>query len=126
MIGNAARSETSIQLLAPIAASNTSDATGAWTDVRHVKGDLVITCSVGVVTDGQIVPLIQTASDDQGAGIATLAANDGAWTTVTTSNDPLVQTRTFRKNHSLGYIRFLGTITTGPAVVGVTMLKTAV
>ena len=74
---------------------------------------------VGVITAGTITGKIQTATDDQGTGVTDLAT----FTQVTTSTDnPSIQKKVIATKQNLGYIRYLGTIGTGPATVGCTML----
>ena len=114
-----AGSITVTSLLKPADHADTAAATGAWTAVSGYEGYLVFLMHVGVVTAGNIVAKIQTASDDQGTGITDLAT----YTTVTTSNDnPFIEKKVVAAKQNLGYIRFLGTITTGPATVGCEML----
>ena len=121
MLGNQGQASPLTVLLAPINATNTTEATGAWTDVRFKEGDLDIIVSVGVVTAGSVAIVIQDATDDQGAGAATITPNEGAWTTVTTSNDPMGQKRTINAKTTRGYIRVLGTVTTGPVAISATL-----
>jgi hypothetical protein len=108
--------------LVPADHANTAAATGAWLDVRDAVGDIAVIAVVGAVTGGSVTGTIETASDDQGTGKATLTPNEGAFTVVTTSNDPKTEKRTVDAKNSLGYIRYLGTIATGPAVVGAVIL----
>jgi hypothetical protein len=98
--------------------ANTAAATGAWIDCRDAEGDIAVIASVGVVTGGSVTGTIETASDDQGTGKATLTPNEGsAFTVVTGSNDPIIEKRTVNARANKGYIRYLGTIATGPATV---------
>ena len=103
--------------------ANTAAATGAWVDVRHCVGDIAVISTVGVVTGGTVTGTIETATDDQAAGLATLTPNEGAFTVVSGSNDPLTEKRTVNARHTLGWIRYKGTIATGPAVVGASVIK---
>lgn len=103
--------------------ANTAAATGAWIDCRGCVGDIAVVQQVGAVTSGSITGTIETATDDQGAGLATLTPNEGAFTVVTTSNDPKTEIRTVNARSSKGYIRYLGTIATGPVVVGATVIR---
>lgn len=112
------QSQSVIALLDPVDAANTAAATGAWIAApAEAEGDLEVTIHVGVVTAGQIVPVIQDATDDQGAGAATVTPTEGGWTTITTSNDPAIMKRTIPVKALRAYYRFLGTITTGPVAV---------
>lgn len=122
MISTSGRSETPVQLLAPASCANTAAATSTWIDVSKTKGDLVFTVNIGAVT-GSIAPKIRTATDNSGTGAADLDMNEGAWTTQTTANH--VEQRTAVKNATKGFVQFVGTIVTGPVLVGVTIGKTA-
>lgn len=117
MLGNQGKACTVTQLLAPVSATDTATGTGSWINVKHFAGDLCIICSVGVVTAGTITPTIRTATDDAGAGDSLLTLNEGAFTAVTTANDPKIERRTVDARATLGYIKFVGTIATGPAMV---------
>ena len=121
MLGNQGQASGVTVLLAPVDAANTAAATGSWTDVRFKEGDLDIIVSVGVVTAGSVAIVIQDATDDQGAGAATKTPNEGAWTTVTTANDPMIQKRTINAKATGGYIRVLGTVTTGPVAISASL-----
>ena len=122
MLGKQGMAASIIALLAPVDAANTGAATGSWTDVRAYEGEITVTIHVGVVTAGSVALVIQGATDDQGAGAATITPNEGAWTTVTTSNDPLIQKRTFDAKGTGGYIRIVGTVTTGPVEISSSFL----
>lgn len=103
--------------LAPVDAANTAAATGSWIDVSSVIGDIRAIVDVGVVTAGSIAPTIEDADDISGTNNAAVTPRDGAFTTVTTANDPLRQARHIDSNSIRGFIRFVGTVTTGPAAV---------
>ena len=111
------------QLLAPIDAADTAAATGVWIDVSGCVGDLVLIVNVGVVTAGSIVPSLHTASDVGGTGDTLMVPNgdEGVCTTVTTSNDPMIIKRTYDSRSCLGWVAFVGTVTTGPVCVSATL-----
>lgn len=104
-------------LLNPASCANTAAATGAWIDVRHKAGQLVITQQIGAVT-GTIDGKIQDATDGSGTGVADVAG--ATFTQVGTANN--VQKITIPATATRGWIRYLGTIVTGPALVGVSLL----
>lgn len=111
------QSESVAQLLAAVSAANTAAATSAWTAVpTMLQGDVAVIANVGAVT-GQIVPTVEEADDGSGTNAQTVTPLDGAWTTITASNDPAIQKRCFR--FTKPYYRFVGTITTGPVLIGV-------
>jgi hypothetical protein len=107
--------------LAPQEAADTAAATSDWIDVRAVRGDIRIIVDVGAVTAGSITPTIEHANDDQGDGAEAVVPVDGAFTAVTTSNDPLRQVRHVASNAVGPFIRVVGTIATGPALVAYTI-----
>ena len=106
--------------LPPDDAADTAGATGAWINIADVVGDLRAIVDVGVVTAGSIAPTIEDADDISGTNNAEVIPRDGAFTTVTTANDPMRQDRHLDSNAIRGFIRFLGTVTTGPVQVAVT------
>lgn len=114
------RSVSPVVLLAPIDCADTAAATGSWVDVRTYEGDVAVIQTVGVVTAGTIVGKIQHASDGSGTGAADLTG--AAFSSVGTSTDNSVQKIAFKASETMGYVRYVGTITTGPALVGATLL----
>jgi hypothetical protein len=122
MLGNEGQAATVTALLAPGNKADTAACTGSWIDVRDYEGDLVFAVQVGTVTAGQVAIVIETASDGSGTGAATLTLTEGAFTTVTTSNDPLTQKRTAPAGSVLGWVRIKGTVTTGPVDMGAVVL----
>ena len=107
--------------LAPDDAANTAAATTAWIDVRQVIGDLRFIVDVGVVTAGTITPTIEDADDSSGTNNSGVTPRDGAFTVVTTSNDPRHQVKHIRSDSVRGWVRVVGTIVTGPVQVSVTI-----
>lgn len=120
MLNSEAQGSTSAVLLASVSAANTAAATGAVTDIAAYEGHLVIVQNVGVVTGGSITGKIQTGDDAGGSDMADVTG--ATFTAVTTSNDPLTEKITVECNKLKKYIRYVGTIVTGPAVVGVALV----
>lgn len=112
------RAVSPVVILAPIDCADTAAATSAWIDVRTYEGDIAIIQSTGVVTAGTIAGKIQEATDGSGTGAADITG--ATFTSVGTSTDNDVQKLVIR--NTAGYIRYVGTIGTGPALVGVSML----
>jgi hypothetical protein len=105
--------------IATVSAAATVNATSAWIDVRNVEGEIVVASNIGIIT-GTNTPTIEDATDGAGAGGATFTAlKGGAFTVVTTSNDPLFETRVLDAKATRGWIRYVGTIATGPSLIGV-------
>lgn len=99
--------------------ADTATATGAWTLVpAGAAGHLIIVQAVGTISTGTLIGTIESATDDQGAGGATVATFD----TITTANDaPNVQTAVLPA--TIGpYIRYKGTLSAGTGDIAVTML----
>lgn len=109
-----------VVILSPIDCANTAAATSGWIDVRTYEGDLAFIQQTGVVTAGTIVGKIQDATDGSGTGAADVTGL--AFASAGTSTDNDVQKLAIRASSLRGYIRYVGTITTGPALVGVSML----
>lgn len=120
MLANSGKAATAVSLLAPVDAANTAAATGTGVLVAQYEGDLMVTQNVGVVTAGQIAGKLQECDASDGTGAADITG--ATFTAVTTSNDPLIQKITVDSNSlSKPYIRYIGTVTTGPVEVSVSM-----
>jgi hypothetical protein len=113
MLGNEAQAATVAKLLDPVSAANTAAATSGWVDVRQCEGDVMFTVQVGALT-GSITWTIQTASDSGGTGSTGITPNEGAFAAGAANQ---VQKRTIRSQATLGFVRVVGTIATGPALV---------
>lgn len=112
-------STSAVVLLAPADHANTAAATSAaWVDVRAYEGELAFIQQTGVVTAGTIAGVIQHADDNSGTNAETLVS----FTSVGTSTDLDVQKQSIPARATRGYVRYVGTIATGPAIAGVTML----
>ena len=113
MLNNEAQAATTKLLLSPASAANTAAATSAWVDMRDAAGDILFINQVGALT-GSIVWTIEHATDGSGTGSAAIVPNEGAYATVTANS---VQKRTISANACKGFVRCVGTIVTGPALV---------
>lgn len=113
MLGNEGQAATSKKLLDPASAANTAAATSGWTDVRDAEGNLVFVNHVGALT-GSITWTIEHASDSGGTGAAAITPNEGAYASGAANQ---VQKRTVSASAVAGYVRCVGTIVTGPALV---------
>lgn len=113
MLNNEAQAATTAKLLDPVSAGNTAAATSGWTDVRAAEGDLMFITQVGALT-GSITWTIEHASDGSGTGAAALTPNEGAFSAGAANQ---VQKRTISANRVAGWVRVVGTIVTGPALV---------
>lgn|SRR5574341_550726 len=118
MLGNEGQAATPVKLLDPVSAANTAAATSGWVDVRGAEGDLVFTNQVGALT-GSITWTIEHASDGSGTGAAAITPNEGAYAAGAANQ---TQKRTVNASAVAGWVRCVGTIVTGPALVGASLL----
>ena len=123
MLNNQAQAALIVSLLSSADAADTAAATSAWIDARPYEGDLMFVVDTGVVTAGQVVWTVEHADDDSGTNAESITPNEGTFDTVTTANDPLVQKRTVSANAVRGYVRIVGTITTGPVQCSAAVLS---
>lgn len=119
MLNNEAQNATPTQLLNPISAANTAAATSGWVDVRDSEGDILFMNQVGALT-GSITWTIEHATDGSGTGAAAIVPNEGAYAAGAANQ---VQKRTISANACFGYVRCVGTIVTGPALVAASVLR---
>lgn len=102
-----------VKLLDPVSAAATVNATSAWTDVREAEGDIEFTNQVGALT-GSITWTIEHATDGAGSGAAAITPNEGAYAAGAANQ---IQKRTVNASAVNGWVRCVGTIVTGPALV---------
>lgn len=113
MLHNQAQAAEVVSLLHPVSAANTAAATSAWTDVRKYEGDLMFETQVGALT-GSITWTIEDATDGSGTGGAGITPNEGAFAAGAANQ---IQKRTINAGAVRGWVRLVGTIVTGPALV---------
>jgi hypothetical protein len=98
--------------------ANTTAATGTGITFQGYTGDIMVTQAVGAIT-GTLDGVVQWCSDSAGTGAVTV----GTFTQVTTANDdPNLQKLTVPLSSMPAgkpFLRYLGTIVTGPSVVTV-------
>lgn len=122
MLANSGKAAAAVTLLAPANAANTAGATGLGVDIRPYEGDLMVTSSVGVVTGGTIAGKLQACSAADGTGAEDITG--ATFTTVSTSNDPLIEKITVSCDAlpaAKPFLRYIGTVVTGPAQVSVVL-----
>jgi hypothetical protein len=118
MLLNQASAATATSLIDAVSAANTAAATsgsGKWLDVRPYDGEILVTQQVGAVT-GSITGKLQSASDANGTGAADITG--ATFTIVSAANN----TQTYAldpKKVTGGFLGYVGTIVTGPALVSV-------
>ena len=105
---------TTAVLLAAASCANTAAATGTGVDLQDYEGPVVIVQNHGTST-GTLDGKIQDSADN-----SSFADVSGAtFTQSTTTAD--VKTLVLQSKHVRRYIKYVGTVVTGPQVVGVTM-----
>lgn len=105
---------TSTTLLAAVSAANTAAATGAGIDLLDYEGPVVIVQNHGTST-GTLDGKIQDSADNSAfADVAGAVFSQS--TTVADTKSLVIQSKQVRR-----YIKYVGTVGTGPQVVGVTM-----
>lgn len=117
MLGNEGQAAQSTKLLDPASAANTAAATSAWIDVRGYEGDLMFVNQVGTLT-GSITWTIEDATDGSGTGAAGITPNEGAYSAGAANQ---IQKRTVNAGATRGWVRCVGTIVTGPALVAASL-----
>ncbi len=106
---------TLVQVVIPASLADTTAATSGWIDVRTYIGNILFDISSGAIT-GSYVGKIQGATDGSGTGAADITG--ATHTAVSTAN----QVKTISVPATVApYMRYVGTVTTGPVVGGVTL-----
>lgn len=118
MLANQGQAAEAVKLLDPVSAANTAAATSAWVDVRKYEGDLTFKMQVGAMT-GSLTWTIEDATDGSGTGSAGITPNEGAFAAGAANQ---IQKRTVNAGATRGWVRCVGTIVTGPALVAVSLL----
>lgn len=119
MLLNQASAATMTSLLDAISAAATANATsgsGKWLDVRGYDGEILVVQQVGAVT-GSITGKLQSASDANGTGAADIT---GATFTAVSSANNTQSIAVDPKKVVGGFLGYVGTIVTGPALISVT------
>lgn len=118
MLGSQAGAATMTSLLDALSAAATANATsgaGKWLDVRGYDGELLVIQQLGAVT-GSIAGKLQSASDVNGTGAADIAGATFGTNTANSTSTLVVDP----KKVVGGFLGYVGTIVTGPALVSVT------
>lgn len=115
---------TALNILAPIDATATANATSAWVQVpADSEGEALLVCHAGILDAGTVTWTLETAEDGSGTNAAAVTFNEGAFVAVSTStDDPNIQVRTFDLKVNKGYVKLTGTIVTGGALVSACLL----
>ena len=112
------KAQASQVVIIPASNADTAACTSAWIDVSAYKGDLVFTHVIGAVT-GSITSKLRSATSSGGAGAADITGATFTACTDTTHVQSVVIPATTAK-----YIQYVGTVVTGPIVMGVILTAT--
>lgn len=117
MLGSQASASSNTSLIDAVSAANTAAATsgtGKWLDVRPYDGEILVTLNVGALT-GTIAGKLQSATDANGTG----AADISGYAFPTSAQNSVTKVVVDPKKVPGGFLGFVGTIVTGPALVSV-------
>ena len=112
MIGHDAAAATITEVINSKSATNTSDATSGYIDVRTARGSVLFIQNCGLTT-GTIVGKIQGATDSTGGGVGDIAGATFTASTGTGAKKCIVAAS------AAPYMRYVGTVTTGPLQLSV-------
>jgi hypothetical protein len=117
MLNNEAQAATIFDLLplTPAAANTAAATSSAWIDIRNCQGDLMIIQDTNNIT-GSITGKIQDADDSSGTNPADVSGAAFSARSSSHHKDRLV----IPARSTRGFIKYVGTIATGPADVSVT------
>lgn len=120
MLSNQGHAATATKILASASCANTAAATSGWVSIAEYEGDLVFVENVGTVTGGTLDGKIRHADDGSGTNAADVSG--ATFTQAGTATDERTEKLVVNANKLKPYVQYVGTIATGPAVVGVAML----
>jgi len=116
MLGNEAQACSAVQALNTASLSAGAN-NGNWLAVSDYEGDLLFVISQGATT-GNVVVKVTDATDGSGTGAGDVTgATTAALSTANTSAKLIVKSSAVRS-----HVRIVATVTTGPVVVGVTLV----
>jgi hypothetical protein len=120
-LANHTQANTPLLLLAPLSAAATANATSAWTAIAGYEGIVAVHVHVGVIT-GTLDITFSTNDAASDSGADAIVPLNGALAQITTSNDVAVYVAYFDSRVLQGHLKIIGTIVTGPAIVGYTFV----
>lgn len=119
MLNPSAKAATQVQLLPSANAANTAQATGGWVDCRTAEGDIMVIQATGTIT-GSLAGGFETAPFANGTGNVAVIPAGGNLASVSAANN--IQKTFINATQNLGWLKYIGTVTTGPVVVSVTAI----
>ena len=108
---------TTIKLLTAGSKADTAAATGTGIDISEYEGYMVVTQNVGAVAAGTIVGKLQSCSAADGTDAADITG--AVFTSCGTTTDETCESVVIKVDGLQKYLRYVGTIVTGAAIVGV-------
>ena len=115
-----AKSLTHTAMLSSVSCAATANATqGTGTDISAYEGTLVFIENVGTITGTLAGKIITSAASNLSS-----PTDVGTFTARTTSNDNEVKTLEVQCSALQQYVGYIGTIGTGPALIGVSVCGT--
>lgn len=120
-LANQAAAETPLLIKACVSAADTTAATSAWTAVAGYEGIIAVDVNIGIIT-GTLTLTFATNDAASDSGEDLIVPLGGALTAITTSNDVAVYRALFDSRVIQGYIKVIGTVVTGPALVAYTLI----
>jgi hypothetical protein len=108
-------------IINPVSAANTAAATSAGIATAGYEGDIALVLQVGVIT-GTLDFTFATADNSGMTNPTAVTPVGGALAQVTTSNDVATYVAVIPSTQSKGWIQVIGTIVTGPALIGYSMV----
>lgn len=119
MINPSAKSATQVELLPPVSAANTALGTGGWVDCRTAVGDIMVIQAIGACA-GTVLGTFETSPYANGASNVAVVPAGGALVAATANTANQIQKTFIDSSQNLGWLKYIGTVTTGPILLGVT------
>jgi hypothetical protein len=120
MLANSIQGMVATKIITPVSAANTAAATSGWIAVGVWEGDVQFTLHTGAVT-GSMASILQTADDSGGTGARTVTFADGTAAFTGVSAADKIETKVVDRKALGTHVKFVGTVTTGPILIGVSM-----
>ena len=120
-LANQALAETLLLLLESKSCAATANATSAWTAVSGYEGTVSVIINVGTIT-GTVDMTFNTNDAASDTGADAIVPLGGALAQITTSNDVAVYKADFDARVLQGYLKVIGTVGTGPALLSYTLI----
>jgi hypothetical protein len=102
-------------VLNPVSAANTAAATSAAIDLLEYEGVVEVLCLTGAIT-GTMDPKLQDSETSGGTYVDIVGATAAQVTTANNLRSIKIDKRSVRR-----FIKFVGTVVTGPVLIGVSL-----